>query len=647
MNDIPTLLAELENASVENRLTILCDLCKAYWYRDTHTARKYGEEALKLSDELQDKPGRALALRVLGAVYQFQGDYPLALDHYTRSLTLSEQLQDTQGMAASLNNLGNVYRLQAEYGISLEYHFKALNLREKINDKPGIAASYNNIGNIFFLQGEYKESMSYHEKAMDIRDKLDDHWGFAASLSNLATLHFHLGNDQDSLEYERMSLSIRESIQDYLGMATSLHNMARVYAARDEFEKSRTTHERALQLRQEQGDKDGTISSMISLVELSQNAGWKKNCIAMCKEGLALAEEIGAQDRARQLYQVLSECYRQAGKMEEAFEAQTRYIEYNDRIYTEQLQRRIAFLQSRYEIEKKEQRAEIYRLKNVELLLANRKLEQFRNNLEELVEKRTRELEEKQEQLLHAQRLATLGEMATAITHEMRQPLTIMHMQAELIKMDLQELNPPEAVLAAIDSMFIEIDRATDIMEYMRKFSRRDAEEIELIDLHSPIRKSVSFFLEQFRNNGFTLGLDLAEMTPPVPVNNQRIEQVLVNFLTNARHALILKQEEDPKAKLDATVILRANPDAEGIVLEVVDTGIGMTEEVLSHCLEPFYTTKDSNVGTGLGLSIVRGIIAEFGGQLTIDSVYGKGTTMRVTIPTTLSQEHHRESPPQ
>jgi len=256
------------------------------------------------------------------------------------------------------------------------------------------------------------------------------------------------------------------------------------------------------------------------------------------------------------------------------------------------------------------------------------------------------ELQEKQNQLIHSGRLASLGELAAGVAHELNQPLAIIQSQAQLLQImsNKKEGLDPE-LKEDLEVIIEEVDRASEIIENMRDFSRVEYKMNGSVDLVEPIEKSLMFFKKQFLNHNIQLDTSYDKNVPKLQINPQRFEQIIINFMTNARYA-VEKKSELEAADYRGKIALKLFPstDRKNVILEVQDNGIGMDDETRKNCIEPFYTTKNSE-GTGLGLSIVSGIVDEFKGELEIDSEAGKGTTMRVLIPCDNSEIPQNGSP--
>ena len=261
-------------------------------------------------------------------------------------------------------------------------------------------------------------------------------------------------------------------------------------------------------------------------------------------------------------------------------------------------------------------------------------LDRYRLHLEDLVEERTRELKEKHVQLAHADRLSSLGELAAGVAHELSQPLAIIHGEADIMSMmDLDSINPTE-YKEGLQVIRDQANRAVQITDHMTEYSRVNILVDGSIDLREPIQNSLIFLSKQFQNHNIRIDLNLSDTLPMVNIHPLRFEQIVINFLVNARHALD-KRAENENESFEKHVWITAKHNASDNVIEfeVEDNGAGMTPEEKARCIEPFYTTKEKGKGTGLGLSIVTEIVDEFNGTFTVDSTLGSGTIMRVTVP--------------
>jgi PAS domain S-box-containing protein len=234
-----------------------------------------------------------------------------------------------------------------------------------------------------------------------------------------------------------------------------------------------------------------------------------------------------------------------------------------------------------------------------------------------------------EEQLEHSTRLAELGEMAAAISHELNQPLTgIRNYARNSFYMLDKQAGSPEEVKENLRLISEQVDRAAKIINQMRELTRRSDRHFASLDLNSVIRESADFLLPQMRLSKVQLSLSLAEGLPPIRGDRIRLAQVFLNLLTNARQAM----EESAVRELAVRSYLAARPDL-AVAVQVADTGKGFSAEQAPKLFVPFYTTKARGHGTGLGLSISRSIVQAHGGTIEASAVPGRGATFTLRFP--------------
>ena len=248
------------------------------------------------------------------------------------------------------------------------------------------------------------------------------------------------------------------------------------------------------------------------------------------------------------------------------------------------------------------------------------------------------ELKEKQAQLIHASRLASLGEMATGVAHELNQPLSRIKINAQgllfLMKKFYEDTDQIQYT-PKFNAIIYEVDRAATIIENMRGFARSNESIQTEVNLKTLIENSLIFFKEQFKIHNIQLNTRFHDNLSLISINEQRFEQIVVNLLSNARYAVDKKQMnlQSIDYKKHVSLCLYQLDNNKYIVFEVTDNGKGMTVIEKNRCFDPFYTTKEIGEGTGLGLSIVHNIIKEMNGSIDILSAVDEGTTIRIYIP--------------
>jgi PAS domain S-box-containing protein len=245
-------------------------------------------------------------------------------------------------------------------------------------------------------------------------------------------------------------------------------------------------------------------------------------------------------------------------------------------------------------------------------------------------------------QLLDAARLATVGQMATGIAHEINQPLTVIGFSAESLLDDMSEgldSSDPDEFREALTSRLKRIEdqthRAANIVRQLRIFARKPNELPAPFDVTQAIRDGVELMSEQLRLARFDLELDIAPDLPTVIGHPNRLQQVLINLIVNARDAIEEARARQPDMKAGRWIGIRAHrtPTRNAMVIEVSDNGPGLPADVLPRLFEPFFTTKPSGKGTGLGLSISSEIVREMNGTITATNRLQGGAVFRLSLP--------------
>jgi len=242
---------------------------------------------------------------------------------------------------------------------------------------------------------------------------------------------------------------------------------------------------------------------------------------------------------------------------------------------------------------------------------------------------------EAEQQLIQASKMATLGEMATGVAHELNQPLAVIKTASRFFmrKIAKKEKIEDEILLTMATEIDSYVDRAAKIINHMRQFGRHSDVSLEKIQVNRVLERALEILGQQLKVRGIEVVWDLAPDLPLVLADPDRLEQVFINLLINARDAIDEKWQSQPQPTGEKKITLRTSSDDKVIIVEVIDTGPGIPESMLDRIFEPFFTTKKVGQGTGLGLSISYGIINDCKGSIQAVSVKNKGAGFLIKFP--------------
>jgi PAS domain S-box-containing protein len=239
-------------------------------------------------------------------------------------------------------------------------------------------------------------------------------------------------------------------------------------------------------------------------------------------------------------------------------------------------------------------------------------------------------------QLIQASKMATLGEMSAGVAHELNQPLNAIRIGSDLLKkkVDRGESLDPDLTSKVAGEIAAQVERAANIINHLREFGRKsDLDELEKVNINKPIRDVFTVLGQQLKLRQIQVNLDLDENISPVLGVRNRLEQVFINLVMNARDSIEEKREMVYGEEQEGMLSIRSYQEDGKVVAVVKDNGNGMSESVKEKIFEPFFTTKEVTKGTGLGLSISYGIIKDYEGIIEVESTAGSGTMFKISFP--------------
>ncbi|MGD9157895.1 MAG: ATP-binding protein [Desulfobacteraceae bacterium] len=253
-----------------------------------------------------------------------------------------------------------------------------------------------------------------------------------------------------------------------------------------------------------------------------------------------------------------------------------------------------------------------------------------------IIRTRDHEAEQLNAQLLQASKLASIGELAAGVAHEINNPVAIIMTERQILLDQYEDstINDEEFVrqfITSIDQIAVQANRCKRITHNLLRFSKRTKSIIETVDLNMFLVEIIDLMEREARTGGIKFMAALDENIPRIKSDISQLQQVFLNLITNAIDA----HNGKPYGSISISTKKEQNP--EGVSIAIADSGCGIQEKDIVYIFDPFYSTKPVGKGTGLGLSICHTIIQNLGGKISVQSTPGEGTEFNIFLPVDFS----------
>jgi signal transduction histidine kinase len=663
------------------RVQVLTELCQRFTFTDAPTALAYGLEARKLAERLRSRRQLAEIANSLGNIYNLQGNYPEALQQYLSGLAMAERLQYPLLTATLYNNLGNVYRFEGGPDDALPYYRKALQMREKIGDRKGIATSLNNIAVMYDLKGRYDSSLYFYRRSLHIKEELRDSRAIANTLHNIGVAFYRRKQYDSCLVYQEKALLlagqdkslaanirlVRASVyadrnqpeqalqeaQSGLAIARELasltqitefqYRLASLYARSGDYVRAYEALS-AYQTRKDSLQNDNHIRNIerLKLSYLLQKKDLENQALTQDKrlriaENMLLSREKELQRQALLLAEVSlrqqeSDAFMERVRYQRNLERKNRE---NEQLLRDRQMRQTELKLQRVTIERQYAGQAVFGILLLSLALFAAVL--YRNNRRRQAAnlQLSRQKEEilMQNEAIHAQNLR-LNELNTLkdklfsiISHDFRSPLHALQGILTLLRM---EALTPEETRFVINELSDKLGVTLHMLENMLHWAKNQMEGIQIksqaFDLSLLAKENIALIRSQADKKQVGL-YNRLEMPVWVWADPDMLNIVIRNLLTNAI-------KFTPPGGL---VTLSAEERDHFIYFAVTDTGTGIMEENRQKLFADtvMFSTPGtaSEKGTGLGLLLCQDFVERNGGTLSVESVWGKGSTFTFSVP--------------
>lgn len=261
------------------------------------------------------------------------------------------------------------------------------------------------------------------------------------------------------------------------------------------------------------------------------------------------------------------------------------------------------------------------------LQAANTELANWSKQLEYKVQKKSEELRAAQNEMIHIERIASLGKLSASVAHELNNPLSGMLIYTKLVSRQLEKTDlsteKRQNLIKHLHFVETEIKRCGDIVKGLLDFSKKDQDNFEEKHLHVVLKQTCNIISHSVKIANIRLITNYDADNDLISCNAAQLKQAFIAILVNATEAITENGE---------IIIQTRNEDDKSIRLDITDNGSGISKENQAHVFEPFFSTKHQTSGIGLGLAIVHGIVQNHNGKIDIESEEGKGTTISITL---------------
>ncbi len=597
----PTLAAEFAHS-----LRLLTRI--RYRLADYKAAEEPATEALCLYTMLQREAEQLELHNALALLYWKTGRYNEALQQLFTNLDQDQKNGNRSGKSRALNNIGLVYDKLGDYSTALDYLLQSLEIERELGDKKAEYRTIGNIGTIYSQMGDFANALEQHQQCLEYEESENNIEAQGNSLNNIGVVYGRMNHCETSLVYLERCLKLRRERGDKAGEAIALYNTGDMYSALGQHEEALRALQTSLELYGSQGNSDGMARALTSLGTLYWKLRDDAQAIACLQEALALAEGMGAKTLMYTAHEHLYTIYRQQGNTELALAHHEQFHNVREHVFGEANSKRIAALQTRHQVENSRKETEIYRLKNVELANANKQLQIF--NLEK-------------------------NEMLGIVAHDLKNPLNNIRLIARIIHSDIDLLDKNEIrdYSTDIDTM---VGRMFELIDNLLDINKIETHGITVHNTECNIGVVIQAVVNNYSRHASEKDINIRFSASPsgtlVVTDPTLVRQVVDNLLSNAVKF----------SPFHSTVHVRYSANQTVWRVEIEDEGPGMTAEDQCQLFTKFAKLSARPTGnensTGLGLSIVKKMVEALMGNIRCISAPGKGTLFAAEFPVSLTE---------
>jgi signal transduction histidine kinase len=640
------------NLYPEKKAETFTVLSSAFFYSyDNPKSLEYCEEAIKLYEELEDQEGLAKSFHWIGIIAQVIGDYDRAIENFSKALELNTELKDAEQICYGNYYLGVCYMFKNEYSKNLKYNLIALELVDLL-EVPDITMKsriLNQIGRSYEFQNEYEKALEFFNQSMEIMNESDHPESIANRLHSIAMLNDKMGNYEEAVPLLERALKMLLKTENKIGISYTYQNLGIVLYNAGLHAKSEEYFKLSLPLFREFGARFGIATVYVYLGRISKENHKFDEAILSVEKGLEIAEEINQNGLMRDALLVLSDINSTMGNYKKALSDFKKATAFKDSVYSEEKNKSIAEMQTKYETEKKEQENKYLTKKNEFNELAISRQKSLRNFLiiilliilismilvynQFRLKKAAYEELEKADKIIREQKNEleilnkTRNRFFSIISHDLKNSISSLQMGTKLLKDT--EFTEKEELNMISDELYNSTINLSKFLENLLEWARIQIGRIH----HNPTQFDVSELINEVTEvlSGKVTQKEIRLISEKeeilVSADKDMIYSVVQNLISNA-----LKF-----TNIGGEVVVSAAAKDNFAEITFTDNGMGMSQEILSNLFKEDEMNSVPGTagekGTGLGLLLCKEFIEKNSGEIKVESEEGEGTTVKVFLP--------------
>ncbi len=592
------------------------------------------DEAMVQFAEMNDREGEAGALNNFGNVYLSIGDYPRALENYLRSLAIKTELGKRHAGAGTMRNIGIVYQHLGDYSNALDHHLASCELLRENGDRRGEARALISVGHVYELLDNHGAALEHYYNAYEIireADLLDEE---ARVLGNIGNIHAKRQRYDEALQFFQRSLVIKRRVGDVHSQANLLLNIGLVYVHRGELDRALPQFGQSLTIKRRTGNRLGEAEALHALGVLNGRrdfSGHDSNlALEQLKQALDIAEKLQAKRLVYDVKHSLAELYEQRGEFEQALAEYRSFHLLKEELHGSDRDKKLRDLQTVHQVETARREAEIYRLRNVELVSLNEDLRKEKSRAD-MLNTHLQDVNSNLEKIVNEK-----NEFLGIVAHDLRNPLANIVLSASMVNNYRGRMTSAD-IGREMDKIELTATHLKDIVANLLDLNKLDsgarAMEQSQVDVHKLILTLVTLHRDRAAVKHIRLDFDQGDIRHAVArADKQAFQQSIENILSNA-----IKYSPPGKR---IHIRLSRSTSAAGVDcfnIHVRDEGPGIPSEERHRLFEKFARLSSKPTGgehsAGLGLYITKRLMNEMRGDVSFLAPAGGGAEFVLSIP--------------